>query len=78
MIKSDEIRNRLTWADEKPDKEIMEQYTHRLLAALREIPEDEEESSRLPEAVERAVCGLYRSAYKAGVMGCLGAGGEAE
>lgn len=78
MIKVNEIRDRLTWADEKPDKEIMNQYVHRLLTALREIPEDGEESARLPEAVKRAVCGLYRSAYKAGVMGCLGAGGEAK
>lgn len=76
MIKTDAIRDRLTWADEKPDKEIMGQYVHRLLAALREIPEDEEESSRLPEAVEMAVCGLYRSAFRAGVMSCLGAGGD--
>ena len=78
MIKVNEIRDRLAWADEKPDEEIMGQYVHRLLAALREIPEDEEESARLPEAVERAVCGLYRSAYKAGVMGCLGAGGDGQ
>lgn len=25
---------------------------------------------------ERVVCGLYRSAFRAGVMSCLGAGGE--
>lgn len=74
MVQSENIRSRLAWADERSDDEIMNRYIAGLVASLNELEPDD--PHRLSTAIRAAICGLYRTAYKAGAMATMGAEAE--
>lgn len=71
MIKTETLKNRLSWADEKTDKEILEGFAAILLAELREIPEEDPDRQR--KALHAAICAYYRRTWKCGCMAAIGA-----
>lgn len=71
MISGEAIKDRLAWADERTDDEIMNRYIAGLVANLNELEPDD--PHRLSTAIRAAICGLYRTAYKAGAMATMGA-----
>ena len=71
MISPDTIRERLTWADEKTDAEILQGFAAILYQQIKEIPE--EDPNRQRKALHAAICAIYRRAWKCGCMASLGA-----
>ena len=71
MISTDAIRDRLTWASEKPDSEILQGFAAILYQQIQEIPE--EDPNRQRKALHAAICAIYRRAWRCGCMAAIGA-----
>ena len=71
MILAETLKDRLAWADEKTDAEILQGFAAILYQQIQEIPE--EDPNRQRKALHAAICTLYRRAWKCGCMASLGA-----
>ena len=71
MISTDAIRNRLAWADEMSDVEILQKFAAILYQQMQEIPE--EDPNRQRKALHVAICAIYRRAWRCGCMAAIGA-----
>lgn len=80
MIKTDEIRDRLSWADKFDENETAERFAVWLAEELAEIPEDEPD--RMPTAIRKTLLRLRVWAWRSCCMAFMGAGdpgrGDAE
>ena len=74
MIKSDEIRNRLTWADGFDENETAERCALWLAEELAEIPEDDPD--RMPTAIRRTLLRLRVWSWRSCCLAFMGAGGS--
>jgi hypothetical protein len=71
MIKVNEIRDRLAWADEFDENETAERFAVWLAEELAEIPEDE--PGRMPTAIRKTLLRWRVWAWRSCCMAFMGA-----
>lgn len=71
MISAETLKDRISWADEREDADIIAAFASVLCGELQAIPEDDPDRKR--KALHAAVCEFYRRAWKSGVISAMGA-----
>ena len=74
MISAETLKDRMSWADEREDADIIAAFASVLCGELKAIPEDIPDRQR--RALHAAVCEFYRRTWKSGVISTMGTGTE--